>query len=355
VSATRSSTGPRRAITLGEIVERFGGELLGEGGVQVDQVATLEQATGSQISFFSNPRYRRQLEQTRAAAVIASREAIGWTARPLIVCDNPYAYFGRVSDFLNPPEGLVPGVHPTAVVDVSAQVHPSACIGALASIASEAVIGARTLLGPGCHVGARVRIGSDCRIHANVSIYHDCSIGERAILHSGAVIGADGFGVAMDQGRWLKIPQIGRVIVGDDVEIGANTTIDRGALDDTVIEDGVKLDNQIQIGHNCRIGAHTAVAGCVGIAGSTRIGRYCRIGGGAMIGGHLEIADNVEIGGATGVPKSIAKPGTYTGLFPVSAHAEWLRNAAHIRHLDRLAVRIRELEAKLADLERKQR
>ena len=355
MSATSSSIGPRRAITLGEIVERFGGELRGERNVRVDQVATLERATGTQISFFSNPRYRHQLEQTHAAAVIAGRDAIGLTDRPLIVCDNPYAYFGRVSDLLNPQEALIAGVHPTAVVDPSAQVDPSACIGPLASIAADAVIGARTLIGPGSHVGARARIGSDCRIHANVSIYHDCSIGERAILHSGAVIGADGFGVAMDGGRYLKIPQIGRVIVGDDVEIGANTTIDRGALDDTVIEDGVKLDNQIQIGHNCRIGAHTAIAGCVGIAGSTRIGRYCRIGGSAMIGGHLDIGDNVEISAATGVPKSISKPGTYTALFPISRHAEWLKNAAHIRHLDRLAVRIRELEAKLADLDREQR
>jgi UDP-3-O-[3-hydroxymyristoyl] glucosamine N-acyltransferase len=355
VPSAKVSAVTRRVVSLGEIVELFGGELLGEGSVQVDQVATLEHATDSQISFFSNPRYRRQLEQTRAAAVIVNRDAIGLTDRPLIVCDNPYAYFGRVSDLLNPQEAVIPGVHPTAAVDPSAQVHPSACIGPLASIAAEAVIGARTLLGPGSHVGARARIAGDCRIHANVSIYHDCSIGERVILHSGAVIGADGFGVAMDGGRYLKIPQIGGVIVGDDVEIGANTTIDRGALDDTVIEDGAKLDNQIQIGHNCRIGAHTAIAGCVGIAGSTRIGRYCRIGGSAMIGGHLEIADHVEIGGATAVAKSIFKAGTYTAMYPISPHPEWLKNAAHIRHLDRLATRIRELETRLADLERKQR
>ncbi|HXV06943.1 MAG TPA: UDP-3-O-(3-hydroxymyristoyl)glucosamine N-acyltransferase [Burkholderiales bacterium] len=355
MSDSSSSTAPRRAVTLSQIVERFGGELLGEGEVRVDQVATLESATGGQISFFVNPRYRRQLEQTQAAAVIVKREAVGLIERPLIVCDNPYAYFGRVSDFLNPPEAVIPGVHPTAAIDADAQVHAGACIGPLASVAAGAVIGERTLLGPGSHVGARARIGADCRIHANVSIYHDCSVGARAILHSGAVIGADGFGVAMHGGRWLKIPQIGRVIVGDDVEVGANTTIDRGALDDTVIEDGVKLDNQIQIGHNCRIGAHTAIAGCVGIAGSTRIGRYCRIGGGAMIGGHLEIADGVEIGAATAVGKSISRPGTYSGALPMSPHPEWLKNAAHIRHLDRMAHRIRELESRLADLERKQR
>jgi UDP-3-O-[3-hydroxymyristoyl] glucosamine N-acyltransferase len=192
-----------------------------------------------------------------------------------------------------------------------------------------------------------------CLLYANVTIYHDCVIGDRVILHAGAVIGADGFGIAMEAGRWHKIPQIGRVCIGDDVEVGANTTIDRGALDDTVIEEGVKLDNQIQIGHNCRIGAHTAIAGCAGIAGSTRIGRYCRIGGSAMIGGHLEIADHVEIGGATAVPKSILKPGTYTAVYPMSTHQDWLKNAAHIRHLDALAARVRDLERRLADLEGK--
>ena len=355
MSDSTSNTGARPTLTLNQIVERFGGELRGEGGVQVEQVAALESATGRQISFFVNPRYRRQLEQTQAAAVIVGRQAIGLTARPLIVCVYPSAYFGRVSDLLNPPEAVLPGVHPTAAVDATAQVHPTACIGPLASVAADAVIGARTLLGAGSQVGARARIGADCRIYSNVSIYHDCSIGARAILHSGAVIGADGFGIAMDAGRWLKIPQIGRVIVGDDVEIGANTTVDRGALDDTVIEDGVKLDNQIQVGHNCRIGAHTAIAGCVGIAGSTRIGSYCRIGGGAKIGGHLEITNNVEIGAATAVGKSILKAGTYIGALPMAPHIDWLKNAAHIRHLDRMAKRIRELETRLADLERKQR
>jgi UDP-3-O-[3-hydroxymyristoyl] glucosamine N-acyltransferase len=219
-------------------------------------------------------------------------------------------------------------------------------------VAAGAVIGARTVLKPGCSVGENARVGADCLLYSNVTVYHDCVIGDRAILHAGAVVGADGFGIAWEDGHWRKIPQIGRVLIGDDVEVGANTTIDRGALDDTVIEEGVKLDNQIQIGHNCRIGAHTAIAGCVGIAGSTHIGRYCRIGGSAMIGGHLEIADQVEIGGATAVPKSLSKPGTYTGLFPISPHADWLRNTAHIRHLDALAERVRALEKQLADIAR---
>ena len=338
--------------TLNEIVARFGGEVQGEASMRVAQVATLESARADQISFFANPRYRRALEHTRAGAVIVSRATAGFTQLPRIVCEDPYAYFARLSAFFNPPEPHAPGVHANASVHPSAQVHPSAALGPFAAVAAGAVIGARTVLEAGCSVGENARVGEDCRLYANVSVYHDCVIGDRVILHSGAVVGSDGFGIAWESGRWQKIPQIGRVVIGDDVEVGANTTIDRGALDDTVIEEGVKLDNQIQIGHNCRVGAHTAIAGCVGIAGSTRIGRYCRIGGSAMIGGHLEIADHVEIGGATAVAKSLGNAGTYTGLYPVSAHADWLRNAAHIRHLDALVERVRALEKKLAEIER---
>ena len=343
----------RPSFSLRELTERFGGEVRGDPEVRVQQVATLEHATQGQISFFSNKRYRSQLEATGAAAVVVPAEAADWTPAACIVSDNPYAYFARLSVFFNPPQVPVPGVHPAAVVHPTAQVAPSASVGPLAVIQAEAVIGEGTAICGGASVGERVRIGRDCLVYANVTVYHDCVIGDRVILHSGAVIGADGFGIAMEGGRWHKIPQIGRVCIGDDVEVGANTTIDRGALDDTVIEEGVKLDNQIQIGHNCRIGAHTAIAGCTGIAGSTHIGRYCRIGGAAMIGGHLEIADHVEIGGATGVPKSILKPGTYMAVYPMSTHQEWLKNAAHIRHLDALAARVRELERRLADLEGK--
>jgi UDP-3-O-[3-hydroxymyristoyl] glucosamine N-acyltransferase len=350
VSGTSAPSRP--AYSLAQLAERFGGEVIGDAGVAIEQVATLESATGRQISFYANERYRRQLERTRAAAVIVGRESAGLAGRNLIVCDNPYGYFARLSAFLNPPAAVSPGVHPSAAVHAQAQVDPSASIGALVSIEAGAVIGPRVAIGPCSAIGERVRVGADSRVHANVSIYHDCIVGARAILHAGVVIGADGFGLAWEGGRYHKIPQIGRVVIGDDVEVGANTTIDRGALDDTVIEEGVKLDNQIQIGHNCRIGAHTAIAGCVGIAGSTRIGRCCRIGGSAMIGGHLEIADNVEIGGASAVAKSILKAGTYTALFPIAPHQDWLRNAAHIRHLDALAARVRELGARLADLER---
>jgi UDP-3-O-[3-hydroxymyristoyl] glucosamine N-acyltransferase len=344
---------PRQAYPLAEIVQRFGGELLGDTDVRIIQVATLETAGPGQISFYANSRYRRQLEQTRADAVILGTDSSGATQRPRIVCKDPYAYFARVSALLNPPLTVVAGIHPLAAIHPTAHVATSACIGAFVAIGAGAQVGEGTLVEAGCALGDNVRIGTDCRLHSGVSVYHDCMVGDRVILHSGVVIGADGFGLAWESGRWHKIPQIGRVLVGDDVEVGANTTIDRGALDDTVIEEGVKLDNQIQIGHNCRIGAHTAIAGCVGVAGSTRIGRYCRIGGSAMIGGHLEIADNVEISGATGVSKSITKPGTYTSLFPTSTHRGWLRNASHIRHLDALAGRLRDLEARLAELEGK--
>lgn len=337
------------AYRLAEIVQRFGGELLGDPDVVITQVATLETAGPGQISFFSNSRYRKQLEHTRAGAVILTQEVANVTERARIVCKDPYAYFARLSALLNPLPEVKPGTHPSAAIDPSARVSPKAWVGAFVSIGAHCEVGEGTTLEAGCVLGAGVRIGRDCRLYARVSVYHDCVIGDRVILHSGAVIGADGFGLAWESGRWNKIPQIGRVVVGDDVEVGANTTIDRGALDDTVIEDGVKLDNQIQIGHNCHIGAHTAIAGCTGIAGSTRIGRYCRIGGSAMIGGHLEIVDGVEISGGTTVPKSILKSGTYTSLYPISLHREWLKNASHLRHLDGLVARLRELESRLAE------
>jgi UDP-3-O-[3-hydroxymyristoyl] glucosamine N-acyltransferase len=354
VNANRATRGERPAYRLGELVERFGGQLLGDPEVRISQVATLEGAGPEHISFFTNLRYRRQLDTTRAGAVILAAPAADATQRPRIVCDDPYAYFARLSAFLNPPEAIEPGIHPNAAVHPEARLDGSAQVGPHASIAAHAVVGAGSVIGPGCSIGQRVRVGQHSRLHANVTVYDDCVIGDRVILHSGAVIGADGFGLAMDGGRWRKIPQIGRVLIGDDVEVGANTTIDRGALDDTVIEEGVKLDNQIQIGHNCRVGAHTAIAGCVGIAGSTRIGRYCRIGGSAMIGGHLEIVDNVEISGATAVPKSLLRAGTYSGLFPIALHEDWLKNGSHVRHLDAMYRRLKDLEARLAELERGQ-
>ncbi len=334
----------RKPQRLYELVAQFGGEVLGEESTQIFQVAPLDSAKSGDLSFLTNAKYQHQLETTRASAVILDRESAGATGLPRIVCDNPYAYYARVSGLLNPAYAHSPGIDATASVAASAHLDEDVYIGPGAIVDAGAQIGGRAQIGAGCYIGRDARIGASSVMHANGTVYGECIIGQRAIIHSGAVIGADGFGMAMDNGRWLKIPQIGRVMVGDDVEVGANTTIDRGALDDTIIEDDVKLDNQIQIGHNCFIGAHTAIAGCVGIAGSVRIGRYCRIGGSAMIIGHLEIADNVEISAGTLVPKSIRKPGKYTGVFPISDHEDWSRNASLVRHLKELRSRIRTLE-----------
>ncbi|HMK13924.1 MAG TPA: UDP-3-O-(3-hydroxymyristoyl)glucosamine N-acyltransferase, partial [Burkholderiales bacterium] len=333
-----------RSHSLGSIAARFGGELIGDGNISITQVAPLDLAQPSHLSFLSQPKYRSQLEQTKAGAVIVGRESRNMTSLPRIVCDDPYVYFAKVSAFLNPEKTPPPGIHPSAAIAASAQVPASATIGAHAYIGENVMLGERTVIGPGCCLGDGVKIGEASFLHPRVVIYRDCVIGDRVFLHSGVVIGSDGFGIAMDEGRWLKIPQIGRVIIGNDVEIGANTTVDRGAMGDTVIEDGVKLDNLIQIGHNVRIGAHTAIAGCVGIAGSTKIGRYCRIGGAAMISGHLQIADNVTISGATGVGKTITKAGIYTSAYPAEPHHEWLKNAVHLRHLHELARKIQNLE-----------
>jgi UDP-3-O-[3-hydroxymyristoyl] glucosamine N-acyltransferase len=235
-------------------------------------------------------------------------------------------------------------VHATAQVDAAARIASSARVEAGAVIGAGAELGERAWVGAGCYLGDGVSIGQDTRLYPSVTIYAGCRLGARVIVHAGAVIGADGFGMASEEGRWLKLPHIGRVLVGDDVEIGANTTIDRGTVDDTVIEEGVKLDNLIQIGHNCRIGAHTAMAGCVGVAGSAVIGRHCTVGGAAVILGHLSLCDGVHVSAGTVISRSIRKPGTYTGMFPFDENASWARNTAHVRHLAELAGRIGALE-----------
>lgn len=332
-------------LRLDEIVGRLGGELRGDGAVRVRQVASLAAAGPDEISFLANPKFRRQLAGTRAAAVILSPRHEALTDRPRILHPNPYAYYARVVGLLNPPAVPPNGVHPSAVVDSS--VPASASIGARAVVGRNVVIGEGVILHPGVVVGDDVEIGEGSCLYPNVVVYRGCRIGARAVVQAGAVIGGDGFGFAKDGDEWVKIPQIGRVVIGDDVEIGANTTIDRGALDDTVIGNGVKLDNQLQIAHNVVIGDYTAIAGCVGIAGSTRIGARCTIGGAAMIIGHLEIADGVHVSAGTLVSKSIAQPGHYTGVFPIDSHDNWLHNAAQLRHLDHLARRVKELETRI--------
>jgi UDP-3-O-[3-hydroxymyristoyl] glucosamine N-acyltransferase len=332
------------AFTLREITARLGGEALGEVNTPLTGVATLDSAGPGQISFLANPKYRGRLATTRAGAVILGPGDRDAGTMPRIVSDNPYAYYARTVALFHPEPPVVPGIDPGAHVDPAAQVDPSAEIDEFVSIAAGARIGANVRVGPGSVVGEGVAIGAGTRLHARVTIYAGCTVGERCIVHSGAVIGADGFGMARDAGRWVKIPQVGAVRIGDDVEIGANTTIDRGALDDTVIEDGVKLDNQIQIGHNCVIGAHTVIAGCTGISGSVTVGRDCMIGGGAGLVGHITICDHVTISGMTFVTKSITQPGTYTSGLPFMPHAEWLRNAAQLRKLERLSWRERQAE-----------
>ncbi|HXU92627.1 MAG TPA: UDP-3-O-(3-hydroxymyristoyl)glucosamine N-acyltransferase [Gallionella sp.] len=335
---------------LADIAARLGGRVLGDGEVCVEQVTTLEKAQRRHISFLTNSKYRSQLVTTNAGAVIVGEADADATELPRIVSNNPYAYFARVSAMLNPLPQALPGVHPAAVVGAGARIDPTASVAANAVIGEGAVIGANSVIGEGCCIGANVVIGSRARLYPRVTIYRDCVIGDDFIAQSGAVIGSDGFGFAMDEGRWIKIQQIGRVVIGNDVEIGANTTIDRGALDDTVIENGVKLDNQIQVAHNVRIGAHTAIAGCVGIAGSATIGKYCRIGGSAGILGHLQIADHVEIASFTLIGKSITEPGSYAGIMPFSKGDEWRKNAVHMRHLDEMAKRLKKLEKEIETL-----
>lgn len=336
-----------KTYTLSELGAACGARVEGRGETRIAQIGTLHAAGEGAISFLANPKYRHLLASTRASAVIVAPEDAGHTSLPRLVTPQPYACYARVAAMLYPLPDHAPGISPQATVGPGAQIHPSAHVAAGVHVGAGAVVGEKAVLLSGAVLGDRAQIGSDTRVYANAVIYSDCLIGPRCIIHAGAVIGADGFGMAEDQGAWIKIPQIGRVVVGADVEVGANTTVDRGALDDTVIEDGVKLDNQIQIAHNCRIGAHTAIAGCVGIAGSTRIGKHCKIGGAAMIIGHLAIADEVVISAGSFVSKSITKPGVYTGVYPLAPHDKWLRSAPYIRQLDELAERVRELEKRL--------
>jgi UDP-3-O-[3-hydroxymyristoyl] glucosamine N-acyltransferase len=337
-----------KGYTLGEIVSELGGELIGDAGVRVYRLASLAQAQTGHIGFVSNSKYLSLLNSTRASAIIldpASRDA---TMLPRIVTDNPYAYFARLSGLMNPEPHHEPGVASSADIDKTASIAASCTIGANVVIGKNAKLADNVVVGPGTVIESDVSIGANSRIAPNVVIYHGCVIGRNCVIASGSVIGADGFGYAEENGRWVKIPQVGLVIIEDDVEIGANTTIDRGALDDTVIEQGVKLDNLIQIGHNCRIGAHTVIAGCAGIAGSARIGKHCKIGGAAMILGHLDIADGATISPGSMITRSLTKADTYTALMPFQAHEQWLRTAANIRRLGELSERVKQLEQALS-------
>jgi len=313
------------SIALGELAVRFGCELSGDPDVSVDHVAPLQSAGPGAVSFLANPRLSSQLAATRAAAVVLEPRSAAACPVAALITSNPHALFARIAGLLHPPAPLAPGIHPTAIVDARAQIDASCEIGPYAVIAAGAVLGPRCLIGPACLIGAAARMGPDCRLLGRVTLEHGVLLGARVLIHSGAVIGADGFGLARERGRWLKVPQVGGVRIGDDVEIGANTTIDRGAMDDTVISDGVKLDNQIQVGHNVLIGAHTAIAACTGISGSVRIGERCMIAGGSGLAGHIEICDDVVLTGMSMVAHSVTKPGVYTSVIPVEPIRRWWR------------------------------
>jgi UDP-3-O-[3-hydroxymyristoyl] glucosamine N-acyltransferase len=321
-----------RSFALGELVELLGGELAGDAAQRLAQVAPLDAAGPQDISYFASEAYRREFEATRAGAVVVHPS----NARPGLNCictGNPQLYFIRVLELFHPDPGAVAGVHAQAWVHPEAEVAASAEVGAFAAVEQGARIGERVRIGPGCRIGRYAEIGEDSNLHANVTVYAHCIVGKRAVLNAGCVIGSDGFGGALERGRWVKMPHVGRVVLGDDVEVGANTTIDRGAMADTVLGDGVKLDNLIQIGHNVQIGANTSIAACAGIAGSARIGANCVIGGSADISGHLHLADGVQISPSTMIGRSIEVPGRYTGIFPWSEHRTWLRIAAVLRRL----------------------
>ena len=345
-----ATNAPAAACSLQELVDRFGGTCGGDLQRRVDGFAPLESATGTQLAFVTGARYRGAVAATTASAVLVTAkdaELLAPHADRLWVCRDPYLQFARIAQHFESLSGSrePPGIHPTAVVDAGARIDPSATIGPLVVIGAGVVIAARVRIGAASQVGTGSRIGEDALLHPSTTIYPGCTIGARCIVHSGAVIGADGFGFAKDGPHWIKIPQVGGVVLGDDVEIGANTTIDRGALEDTVIGNGVKLDNQIQIGHNVRVGDDTIMAAFVGVAGSAVIGERCLIGGAARIMGHVDIVDDVVVSTQTFVSRSIAKPGQYTGYYPMAEHAAFEKSAAVLRRLDGLRDRVRTLES----------
>lgn len=328
------------SFRLRQLAERFGLQLIGDGEHWINGVGTLAHATSRQLSFLANPRYRGELATSGAGAVVlAPADAEGIKGNRLI-SRNPYADFARISQCFEHRATSAPGIHPSAVVMPGAVVDDSASIGPLCVINASARIEAGAEIGPGCQIGANCVVGAQSRLVARVTLVQRVRLGQRVLIHPGAVLGADGFGLAMDDGHWLKVPQLGGVLVGDDCEIGANTTIDRGAIDDTVLEEDVRLDNQIQVGHNVFIGAHTAIAGCAAIAGSARIGRNCLIGGAAGIVGHIDIADRVVVGAMSLVTHSLRVPGEYCSGTPIQEKREWQKNAARFRRLDELARKI---------------
>lgn len=335
--------------TLGELAARFGLTLRGDPDAVVRSVATLQGATEGTVSFLANRKYRRHLAATAATAVVVDEATADACPVHALIALDPYVAYARIAAVLHPEPVAEPGVHPTAILDPTANVAASASVGPHVVVGADCRIGERAVLGAGVVLGPGCVVGNDSRLAARVTCYRGVTIGARCLIHSGAVLGADGFGLAHDRNGWVKVPQIGGVTLGDDVEIGANTTIDRGAIDDTVVGNDVKLDNQIQIGHNVRIGDHTAIAGCVGISGSTTVGSRCLIGGAVGIAGHLDIADGVVVTGLTMVSRSLTEPGMYSSATPAMEAGDWRRVVARLRHLDELFDRVRRLEGAAND------
>lgn len=331
---------------LGDIAAELGAELKGDPETKISGIATLQAAVPGQIAFLANPSYARYLKDTRASAVILSPSVAEDPPTNVLLLDNPYLGYARLSHWFDPAPRPPSGIHPTAVVDPSTRISESASIGPQVVVEAQADIGDEVIVGAGSFVGARCRIGPKTVLRPRVTLAHDTVVGQRCHIFSGAVIGSDGFGFANERGVWHRIAQIGKVVLGDDVEVGANTTIDRGALDDTVIGNGVKLDNLIQIAHNVRIGDHSAMAAMVGIAGSTRIGKHCVFGGASGVAGHLEITDQVHLTGMTLVTGDIREPGVYSSGTSADKNRQWRKNAVRFRQLDAMARKLKELEKK---------
>ncbi len=329
---------------LGDLARQAGARLIGDADCGITGLSVLQEAKSGSISFLSNSKYRKYLKTTKASAVILEQKFLDECPTNALVSDNPYLVFAKIAQLIAPLPEKKAGRHVSAIVASSACIDVSASIGPGVVIEDDAVIGAGVDIGAGCVIGKGCQIGDDSRLVTNVTLCHGVTIGSRVLIHPGAIIGSDGFGLANDNGVWIKVPQLGSVCVGDDVEIGANTTIDRGAINDTLIGDGVKLDNQIQIAHNVEIGAHTAIAACVGVAGSTRIGKQCTLAGGVGVVGHLEIADNVHFSAQTLVTRSFTEPGYFSGNLPAVPNSVWRKSIARIRQLEDIAQRVRHLE-----------
>ncbi|MDH5823401.1 UDP-3-O-(3-hydroxymyristoyl)glucosamine N-acyltransferase [Luteimonas sp. RD2P54] len=334
----------KHALTAAELAQRLGLELRGDPAIALHGVGSLAAAGPGELAFLSSARYRGELAATRAGAVLLRGEDAAGYPGTALVAGDPYAAYARAAALFHPRRVAAPGIHPSAVVHADAEVDPAAEVGPLTSIGARSRVAAGAIVGPGCVIGEDCAVGRDCELVARVTLVARVLLGARVRIHPGAVLGADGFGLAMDAGRWINVPQLGGVRVGDDCEIGANTTIDRGAIEDTVLEEDVRLDNLIQIAHNVHVGAHTAMAGCVGIAGSARIGRYCMLAGAAGVAGHLEICDHVVVTAMSMVSQSIREPGEYSSGISVMRSRDWRRSAARLRQLDGLARRVIALE-----------